>query len=132
MLGSAIAVWAFWMLAVIMETGGKPIWITFVVFYGLVAGGYNALLPTVIAEVYGIQNYSSVNGFTYFVRGVGALFGSPVAGVILDANSKASEVFEGYRKVVIYDGTMLTVATVCVVLVRFCDAVDKAQWRWKA
>ena len=55
--------------------------IAFVVSYGVVAGGYSAL-PTIITEIYGIQNYTSVNGFIYFIR-------APIAGVILVATSGA-------------------------------------------
>lgn len=42
--------------------------IAFVVLYGIYAGGYNALVPVIVTEIYGTQNYASVNGMLYFVR----------------------------------------------------------------
>ncbi|KAK3069663.1 hypothetical protein LTS18_000270 [Coniosporium uncinatum] len=78
---SAISVWVLWLGAATASSQG--LWIAFVVMYGLTAGGYNALFPTTITEVFGVQSYASVNGFVYFVRGLGAFFGSPVGGAIL-------------------------------------------------
>jgi MFS family permease len=91
--------------------------IAFVVFYGILAGGYNALLPTTITEVYGTQNYARVNGFIYFIRGLGAIFGAPIAGVILGSHKRGAIVNMGlgalqkrYNDVVIYDAALLLAA----------------------
>ena len=90
--------------------------------YGILAGGYNALLPTTITEVYGTQNYASVNGFIYFIRGLGAIFGAPIAGVILGSHKRSFGSTTGmsgtglgvlqkrYNDVVIYDGVLLVAA----------------------
>ena len=90
--------------------------------YGILAGGYNALLPTTITEVYGTQNYASVNGFIYFIRGLGAIFGAPIAGVILGSHKRSFGSPTGmsgtglgvlqkrYNDVVIYDGVLLVAA----------------------
>lgn len=80
---SGISVFALWYDA------SRSRFITFVVFYGILAGGYNALLPTTITEIYGVQNYATANGFIYFIRGLGALFGAPVAGVILGSHQRS-------------------------------------------
>jgi MFS family permease len=114
----------------------------FVVFYGIYAGGYNALLPTTITEVYGVQHYASVNAFIYFVRGIGAIFGAPVAGVMLGSH-KRSGYYAGevslvsiakakYKDVVVFDTVLLVMAAVCMGAVRWLDARDKRVWRWKA
>ncbi|KAI5843913.1 major facilitator superfamily domain-containing protein [Morchella snyderi] len=129
MLGSAGCVWGLWLTAA--ASGGKAVWIAFVIGYGMMAGGYNALLPTVIAEIYGIQAYSSVNGFVYFVRGIGAFFGSPVGGAILDSSSSSGKPGE-YMNVIIYDGALLLGASLCVMGVRFFDAAEKGRWKLKA
>jgi hypothetical protein len=112
---SGLSVFALWYQA----PGDR--FIAFVIFYGILAGGYNALLPTTITEIYGTQNYASVNSFIYFVRGLGAIFGSPIAGVILGSHKRNSVASGGmglafgvlqkrYNDVVIYDGALLVAA----------------------
>ena len=126
----------------------RPRFIAFVVLYGILAGGYNALFPTTIAEVYGVQNYNAVNGFIYFVRGVGALVGPPLAGVILgnhrrgtivpgtsssmDLGFSLNDLTKRYNDLVVYDGMLLIGASLCVAYVRWCDAQDRGAWKWKA
>ncbi len=80
-----------------------------------------------VAEVFGLQAYASVNGFMYFMRGLGTMFGSPVGGKIL-GESRVSN----YRNVALFDGALLAGAALCVIAVRFWDAVDKRGWKWKA
>lgn len=87
-----------------------------------------ALFPVTISEVFGIQAYASVNGFVYFVRGCGAVFGSPVGGQVLGEGGGPSS----YQKLIWYDGALLLGSSLCVIGVRGFDAVDKKIWKWKA
>ena len=109
----------------------------------MMAGGYNALLPTTITEVYGVQNYASVNGFIYFVRGLGAICDPPVAGAILGSYQRSSSAGSGamlglgglearYNDVAIFTGVLLLAAGAAVSYVRWLDARDKGGWSWKA
>ncbi|KIK62282.1 hypothetical protein GYMLUDRAFT_165254 [Collybiopsis luxurians FD-317 M1] len=135
---SAISVFTLWYDA------PQARFIAFVIMYGVYAGGYNALLPTTIAEIYGVENYHSVNGVLYFIRGLGSIFGAPIAGLILGTHSRsevAGTAMKGmglgfikrrYNDVVIFDGVLLLAATGCVAYVRWLDARDKGAWRWKA
>ncbi|KAJ7048330.1 major facilitator superfamily domain-containing protein [Mycena amicta] len=133
---SSLAVFALWYDA------ARPRFIAFVVVYGIYAGGYNALIPTTITEIYGVENYSRVNGAIYFVRGLGSLLGAPVAGLILGTHSRGSgkaldfaadaALRTRFEKVVVYDGLLLFGAGLCVAYVRWLDARDKGRWRWKA
>ena len=110
--------------------------------YGVLAGGYNALLPTTIAEVYGVQHYTSVNSLIYFIRGMGALFGAPLVGVILGSHARGGHAGVGnvgvkalktkYNQVAVYDGALLLAAFFCVAYVRWSDARYRGRWRWKA
>jgi MFS family permease len=127
-LGSAVTVVSLWLLA---ASGAKGPWIGFVVMYGILAGGYNALFPTTITEVFGIQAYASVNGFLYFVRGLGALFGSPVGGAILSSKRSGHSAAD-YQSVIWYDGALLFASSLCVIGVRGFDAWEKGKWNWKA
>ncbi|KAJ7461202.1 major facilitator superfamily domain-containing protein [Mycena latifolia] len=133
---SALSVLALWYDA------RRARFIAFVVSYGVYAGGYNALIPTTITEIYGVENYARVNGFVYFVRGLGALLGAPVAGVILGSHKRGAmlandagagaELRARYGRVVVYDGVLLLCAGLCVAYVRWLDARDKGAWKWKA
>ena len=124
-IGSATAVCGIW-LSSILHTS-KALWILFVVFYGIWAGGYNALFPVTVAEVFGVQAYASVNGFIYFIRGLGALFGSPVAGSMLGKGA-----LNNYLNVVYFDSALLFGASVCVIGVRYFDSIDKGVFKLKA
>lgn len=121
-----ISVLGFW-LGSNSQGGNKILWLCFVVFFGITGGGYNALFPTTIADVFGLQAYASVNGFVYFVRGLGLMCGSPVGGKILGESRLGN-----YRSVVWFDAALLGGAAVCVVCVRCWDAVDRRAWNWKA
>ena len=135
-VGSALSVLVLWMGAAHDDRGTgtsaggdkQGLWVAFVVLYGTLAGGYMALFPVTISEVFGIQAYASVNGFVYFVRGCGAAFGAPVGGQILGEAVGAGS----FRRLVWYDGALLLGCSVCVVGVRGFDAVEKRRWRWKA
>ncbi|KAF8079387.1 MFS general substrate transporter [Lyophyllum atratum] len=133
---SGLSVFALWYDA------QRARFIAFVVLYAIYAGGYNALLPTTITEIYGVENYASVNGFVYFIRGLGSVFGAPLAGVILGTykrNGDTSVVPGGtsvlqsrFNEVAIYSGILLIGAGICVSYVRWLDARDKGRWAWKA
>ncbi|TFL01978.1 major facilitator superfamily domain-containing protein [Pterulicium gracile] len=130
---SAISVLALWYDA------SQARFIAFIVMYGIYAGGYNALLPTTVAEVYGVQHYASVNSSIYFIRGLGSMAGAPLAGLILGSYARGAreggEVDVGlqkrYKDVVVYDGVLLMAATLAVANVRWFDAREKG-WKWKA
>ncbi|KAJ6609564.1 major facilitator superfamily domain-containing protein [Mycena sp. CBHHK59/15] len=94
--------------------------------------GYNALLPTTISEIYGVDHYARVTGAVYFVRGLGNLLGAPIAGVLLGSHARTGvgavgmqQLQGGFEKVVMYDGVLLLAAGVCVAYVRWLDARDK-------
>src|SRR5208282_3487876 len=109
---SSITVVAFWLSSTAGD-GDQTLWIMFVVFYSMAGGGYNALFPTTVVEVFGLQAYASVNGFMYFVRGLGAMVGSPVGGKILGESELGN-----YRNVVWFDAALLAGAALCVIGVR--------------
>jgi MFS family permease len=129
-LGSAVSVVALWLTAAAdgNSAAGKGAWVSFVVLYGILAGGYNALFPTTITEVFGIEAYASVNGFLYFIRGLGALFGSPVGGAILGSNGGVDD----FKRVIWYDSALLFGSSLCVICVRLFDAKEKKHWSWIA
>ncbi|KAG8219247.1 major facilitator superfamily domain-containing protein [Butyriboletus roseoflavus] len=133
---SALSVLALWYDA------PRARFLAFSISYGVCAGGYNALLPTTVTEIFGVKNYAAVSGAIYFVRGIGTLFGAPIAGVILGSHARTSSVAEmpgsavdlqkRYNDVVLFVGALLMAAAFCVGSVRWLDARDKGRWVWKA
>ncbi|KAJ7115705.1 major facilitator superfamily domain-containing protein [Mycena epipterygia] len=110
---SSLSVFALWYDA------ARERFIAFVAMYGIYACGYNGLIPTTITEIYGVEKYSRVNGFIYFRGG-----GAPIE---LGGQLRAR-----YEHVVVYDGLLLFCAGMCVAYVRWLDACDKGDWKWKA
>jgi len=129
---AATSVFAFWLSSALTTTGPSSsppsLWLAFIVLYSFSAGGYYALFPALIAEVFGIRQYATVNAFVLFVRGLGTMFGSPIGGQLL-GNSK-----QGTRdnaSIVYWDGALLIGAALCCVGVRWADAKGKG-WKWIA
>ncbi|AEO60798.1 hypothetical protein MYCTH_2310405 [Thermothelomyces thermophilus ATCC 42464] len=149
LLLAAGSVYAFWLTSALLaveEWGGGAssslssssaaawsssawsLWLAFVALYSFSVGGYYALFPALVADVFGIRHYAAVNAFILFVRGLGTLFGSPVGGQLLGS---AAEGARAYTSVACWDGALLTAATLCCVGVRWADAKGKG-WRWIA
>ena len=92
------------------------------------SGGFNALLPTILVDVFGPENYASVNGFLYFIRGCGAFMGTPVGGLLLPARASMSGlVARDYTKVIVYDGALLLGSAFSIGLVRVSEVLVCSQ-----
>lgn len=126
-IASALTVLAFWLVSATSSSTGP--WIAFVVMYGLLGGGYASLFPTTVIEVFGRQAYASVNGFIYFVRGLGALWGSPVGGALLGSSENDPSSFV---RLIYYDFALLMICGCSVLSVRILDARQKGEWKLKA
>ncbi|KAJ3575208.1 hypothetical protein NPX13_g4110 [Xylaria arbuscula] len=129
LLLSGASVFALWLASVLGTTSTSfSLWIAFLVFYSFSAGGYYALFPALIAEVFGIQQYASVNAFILFVRGLGTLFGTPVGGQLLGNSLEGAK---AYSHVAYWDGALLMGASACCIGVRWADGKVKG-WKWVA
>ncbi|RJE26958.1 Major Facilitator Superfamily [Aspergillus sclerotialis] len=129
LLLAASSVFAFWLTSVLTTSSASfSLWIAFVVLYSISAGGYYALFPALIAEVFGIRQYAAVNAFILFVRGLGTMFGSPVGGQLLGSKDEGAS---AYASIAYWDGALLMGATACCVGVRWADMKGKG-WRWVA
>lgn len=53
------------------------------VLYGAFANAYISLFPVSLIELFGAQDYTSVNGSLYLIRGMGALIGTPLTGLLI-------------------------------------------------
>ncbi|KAL0567535.1 hypothetical protein V5O48_014458 [Marasmius crinis-equi] len=125
---STISVFCLWYGA------AEARFIAFVVTYGVVSGGYDALLSMTVVELYGVENYVGVNGSFLLIRGLGSLLGPPIAGVFLGSQAAGEKagLEERYNRVVIYNGSLLAVSALCAVYVRYLDTLEKQRWKWRA
>lgn len=105
---STISVLGLWLVPT------KGTFITFVVFYGVVSGPIISLLPTCLAEIFGMQHYKSLTGFMYFSRGVGNLLGSPIAGLFVHQLADPN----GFRYAIVYNGLVFVVNSICFIALR--------------
>jgi len=69
-----------------------------------------------------------VNGFIYFIRGLGAFWGSPVGGALVAGGSQP----KSYVSLIWYDFSLLMLSSACVIVVRGVDALEKGQFKVKA
>ena len=114
------------------SAGAVRLWFAFIAVYSVASGGYYALFPATIADVFGIRSYAAVNGFIYFIRGLGTMVGSPVGGVLLGKGMSAGEVrVKGYARVVYWDGALMLASVVFIIGLRWADAARRG-WMWRA
>ncbi|KAI1857745.1 uncharacterized protein JN550_013081 [Neoarthrinium moseri] len=129
LLFAASSVFAFWVSSALTDTSySLPLWLAFIVLYSISAGGYYALFPALIAEVFGIRQYAAVNAFILFVRGFGTMFGSPVGGQLLGSSAMGTG---AYINIAYWDGALLMGATAACMGVRWADGKGRG-WRWIA
>jgi MFS family permease len=117
---SAISVLALWLPSCLATTqsSGSKLFITFTIFYGVFASAYVALFPTSLVELFGVQNFASVNGLLYMIRGFATLVGTPVAGALIRGYNQKSVGPRNYENTSIMVGVLLVVATLAVVWTR--------------
>ncbi|KAK1757315.1 major facilitator superfamily domain-containing protein [Echria macrotheca] len=130
LLLATASVFAFWLSSILTGAAGtaSALWLAFIAFYSFAVGGYYALFPALIAEVFGIRQYAAVNAFILFIRGLGTMFGSPVGGRLLGGSEKGVGAYAG---IAYWDGALLMAATACCVGVRWADGRGKG-WKWVA
>ena len=127
---SAVTALGMWLPSSLSQTQdeGRNFFIAFTVFYGIFASAYVSLFPTSIVELFGVQNFASVNGVLYMVRGMATMVGTPVAGALI-RSSKAEGRAIDYKGTSIMVGVLLATATVAVLWVRFEAAVTTSKER---
>jgi MFS family permease len=78
---SALATFGFWLPSSLLLSieARRGMFIAYTCIWGITASSYVALFPTALAEQFGIQNFASINGLLYMIRGLGTLIGTPVS-----------------------------------------------------
>jgi MFS family permease len=85
---SAVAVLSFWLPSTFCDqescnTKADALFIVFTICYGAFASAYISLFPASLIELFGVQNFASVNGTLSLIRGIGALLGTPLTGLLI-------------------------------------------------
>lgn len=76
------ASFALWLAA-----SSYPALVLFAVVLGVGYGGFIALNPAVVAELFGVHGLGALIGLIYTSAAVGALLGPPAAGLLIDATA---------------------------------------------
>lgn len=133
---SAVATACFWIPSTALgdTSASRGLFITFTVLYGIFASAYVALFPTSLVELFGAQNFASVNGFLYMTRGLATLVGTPVGGVMIRSSHGERPQPGDYSGMSILTTALLFAASGAVLWVRLEAMVQpdgKMRWKWK-
>jgi MFS family permease len=109
----------------------RGLFIAYTCMWGITASSYVALFPTALAEQFGIQNFASINGLLYMIRGLGTLVGTPIGGALIKAHVTMMGPVMSYEKMVLLVGMLVMGATVAVSWARFERAAQNG-WKWRA
>lgn len=129
---SAVTALGFWLPSTLSvgEERSKALFAIFSITYGIFAGAYISLFPTALVELFGVQNFSSVNGFLYMLRGIGTLAGTPTAGILLRGGLSTPAMAVGYEKLSMMIGVLMAMAAIAVLWVRL-ESADFRAWKWR-
>ncbi|KAL6722099.1 hypothetical protein ACLMJK_001205 [Lecanora helva] len=131
---SAMSTLALWFPSTLTteKSVGTGLFIAYVVLYSITAGAYVSLFPPVLVELFGVQNFASVNGLLYMLRGFGTLVGTPSTGALI-RNTSVAGVRSGmaFKSPSLLIGGLLTSATLGCFWVRI-EALHKPNARWIA
>jgi MFS family permease len=91
--------------------------ICFAAFFGFFSGSYVSLTPALVAEISPPHEIGHGTGVLYFFISLGVLAGSPIAGVLINADGGQ------FTYVKIFAGTTMMAGAVLVIVLRFYAAM---------
>ncbi|KAE8445051.1 hypothetical protein EG329_013765 [Mollisiaceae sp. DMI_Dod_QoI] len=113
------------------ENTRRGLFLAFTCLYGFTASAYVSLFPTALAEQFGVQNFASINGLLYMIRGIGTLVGTPVAGALIHSRKmEAMGTIVSFEKAIVLVGVLLMSATAFVLWARIESALQNG-WKWR-
>jgi MFS family permease len=130
---SAMSTIGLWLPSSVLQDQhlSRGLFLAFSSIYGITAGAYVSLFPTALAEQFGVQNFASINGLLYMIRGIGTLVGTPVAGSLIHRHSSpTSHLASNFERTSLMVGCLLIGASLAVSWARV-EAGARAHWRWK-
>jgi MFS family permease len=130
---SAMSTIGLWLPSSVLQNQhiSRGLFLAFSSIYGITAGAYVSLFPTALAEQFGVQNFASINGLLYMIRGIGTLIGTPVAGSLIHRHSStSSHLTSSFERTSLMVGCLLFGASMAVSWARI-EAGARAHWPWK-
>ena len=117
---SAIAALALWFPSTLTSSPetSRSLFIAFNICYGLFASAYVSLFPTSLMELFGPQNFVSVNGFLYMIRGASAFIGTPAAGALVRTTGSIRDEARAYKSMALLVSALLLAASFSAAWVR--------------
>lgn len=113
LLLSAISMLALWPIS----TSLAPL-VVFTVVNGAGNGGFFAIMPTVVSNLFGSQRVSTAMGMMVTSWAGGYLMGAPIAGYLLQAYGGESGGFKAYRPAIFFAGALALAAAILVIVAR--------------
>ncbi|KAH7363442.1 major facilitator superfamily domain-containing protein [Plectosphaerella cucumerina] len=98
----------------------------FAVMNGLTNGGFFSSIPTVVGNIFGSTRVSTAMGMMFTGWVGGYLFGSPIAGYLLEAFGGTEGGLQAYRPAMFYAGGVSLVATGLVLFMRL--RMERKAW----
>ncbi|KAJ8329501.1 hypothetical protein QVD99_005558 [Batrachochytrium dendrobatidis] len=98
-----------------------PLLLVFVILFGFVLGGFASLVPTVVSFLFGSKgNLATVTGMI-FTGYISNLFGSPIAGVIIDHFTTYTNGIKNinFTPAIMYTGACFFVAASLLISIRY-------------
>lgn len=96
--------------------------ITFAVLVGFTNGAYVALTSSLVAQISDIKKIGTRNGTNWFMYGIGALIGTPIAGALIQTNNG------GYLYMQIFAGLAMFASGCLFVGTRYAQI--GFAWKW--
>ncbi|KAJ5455502.1 major facilitator superfamily domain-containing protein [Penicillium daleae] len=132
---SAVFTIGFWLPSTCGKESAdsKGLFIAFTILYGTFSSAYVSLFPISLVELFGVQNFASVNGVLYMMRGIATMIGTPVGGAFIrgTGNTSQPQDFFGMSLLV---SCLLFAATAAVLWVRlevFIGANGFSGGKWR-
>jgi MFS family permease len=109
-------------LGVWIPASSTVVLVVFVVLIGFTNGAYVALVSALVAQISDLKQIGTRNGSNWFMYGVGALIGTPVAGALIQQDRG------GYLYLQIFSGVAMFVSASLFVLSRTVQV--GLSWKW--
>jgi MFS family permease len=134
---SAVITVSFWLPSTVYGSTdeSRSLFIAFAIFYGVFAGAYVSLFPASLIEIFGVQNFASVNGALYMVRGMATLVGTPIGGALIRSGAVSMTIGpQAYINMALLVSLLLFASSVAVFWIRIeaMIGVDgRPSFKWK-
>jgi MFS family permease len=129
--GSAVATFGLWYISdsqLELHTR-RGLLLSYACVYGITAGSFVSLFPIALAEQFGIENFASVSGLLYMIRGIGTLIGTPIGGALVRHNKVSTETSSRFDRTFLFVAILLSGATISVAWARNIKGQVQLEWQ---